>query len=206
MNSHIFFQWNSCEGMFCTWESPWKTIAIWCLLGDSPNPPRQWICLKIARFFCGNRQPWSPADLGWTILPGERFFHGSNAIVKGPPWIPSRDTFDPLTSLTSKAAGRGSFVMEVGGSLTFPYTVYIHLVSPGTLNNLLFFGCFSWMTPNLYFGKWLFRNTSIQNWLFRVPGILSCLFIYTYIYIYWLWRLFRLNVRRFPVFRSGVRP
>jgi len=32
----------------------------------------------------------------------ERFFHGSNAIVKGPPWIPSRGTFDPLTSLTSK--------------------------------------------------------------------------------------------------------
>lgn len=33
---------------------------------------------------------------------GETFFHGSNAVVKGPPWIPSRDGFDPLTSLTAK--------------------------------------------------------------------------------------------------------
>ncbi|CAL1129550.1 unnamed protein product [Cladocopium goreaui] len=32
----------------------------------------------------------------------ETFFHGSNAVVKGPPWIPSRDGFDPLTSLTAK--------------------------------------------------------------------------------------------------------
>ena len=33
---------------------------------------------------------------------GERFFHGSNAVVKGFPWIPSREAFDPHTSLTAK--------------------------------------------------------------------------------------------------------
>ena len=32
----------------------------------------------------------------------ERAFHGTNAIVKGPPWMPSRDGFDGLTSLTAK--------------------------------------------------------------------------------------------------------
>lgn len=32
----------------------------------------------------------------------ERFFHGTNAIVKGPPWIPSREGFDPMTSLTAE--------------------------------------------------------------------------------------------------------
>eukprot|EP00927_Polykrikos_kofoidii_P076453 TRINITY_DN7354_c1_g1_i1.p1 TRINITY_DN7354_c1_g1~~TRINITY_DN7354_c1_g1_i1.p1 ORF type:complete len:546 (+),score=79.62 TRINITY_DN7354_c1_g1_i1:48-1640(+) len=32
----------------------------------------------------------------------ERAFHGTNAIVKGPPWIPSRDGFDGLTSLTAE--------------------------------------------------------------------------------------------------------
>ena len=61
-----------------------------------------------------------------SLIPGERFFHGSNAIVKGPPWIPSRDTFDPLTSLTAKAAERRrKLVMEVGGSLKLPHIYMI---------------------------------------------------------------------------------
>lgn len=107
----------------------WKKFSILIkLLGDSPTRQGNEFV------FLGNHQPWSPVSpadlLRRTILPGERFFHGSNAIVKGPPWIPSRDTFDPLTSLTSKAAGRGSFVMEVGESLTFPYAVYIYIYTP----------------------------------------------------------------------------
>ena len=32
----------------------------------------------------------------------EVFFHGVNAIVKGPPWIPSTDVWDGETSLTDK--------------------------------------------------------------------------------------------------------
>lgn len=32
----------------------------------------------------------------------ERAFHGTNAVVKGPPWVPSRGAFDPYTSLTAK--------------------------------------------------------------------------------------------------------
>ena len=32
----------------------------------------------------------------------ERAFHGTNAVVKGPPWIPSRGAFDQFTSLTAK--------------------------------------------------------------------------------------------------------
>eukprot|EP01062_Namystynia_karyoxenos_P032379 TRINITY_DN2386_c2_g1_i1.p1 TRINITY_DN2386_c2_g1~~TRINITY_DN2386_c2_g1_i1.p1 ORF type:complete len:542 (+),score=170.39 TRINITY_DN2386_c2_g1_i1:83-1627(+) len=32
----------------------------------------------------------------------ERAFHGTNAVVKGPPWLPSRDGFDPDTSLTAQ--------------------------------------------------------------------------------------------------------
>eukprot|EP01065_Artemidia_motanka_P006129 TRINITY_DN12_c0_g1_i1.p1 TRINITY_DN12_c0_g1~~TRINITY_DN12_c0_g1_i1.p1 ORF type:complete len:511 (+),score=194.07 TRINITY_DN12_c0_g1_i1:67-1599(+) len=35
-------------------------------------------------------------------LGRERAFHGTNAIVKGPPWVPSRDGFDGLTSLTKE--------------------------------------------------------------------------------------------------------
>ena len=32
----------------------------------------------------------------------QRAFHGTNCVVKGPPWIPSRDGFDQFTSLTAK--------------------------------------------------------------------------------------------------------
>mmetsp|Transcript_69703 Transcript_69703/g.167327 ORF Transcript_69703/g.167327 Transcript_69703/m.167327 type:complete len:530 (-) Transcript_69703:13-1602(-) len=32
----------------------------------------------------------------------ERAFHGTNVIVKGPPWLPSRDGFDGQTSLTAE--------------------------------------------------------------------------------------------------------
>mmetsp|Transcript_27917 Transcript_27917/g.61530 ORF Transcript_27917/g.61530 Transcript_27917/m.61530 type:complete len:529 (-) Transcript_27917:172-1758(-) len=32
----------------------------------------------------------------------ERAFHGTNVIVKGPPWMPSRDGFDAFTSLTAE--------------------------------------------------------------------------------------------------------
>ena len=32
----------------------------------------------------------------------QRFFHGINAVVKGPPWIPSILQFDPLTSLSER--------------------------------------------------------------------------------------------------------
>lgn len=31
----------------------------------------------------------------------ELVFHGTNVIVKGPPWLPKRDSFDPLTSLVA---------------------------------------------------------------------------------------------------------
>ena len=76
------------------------------------------------------------------------------------------------------------------------YTLY-HLVP---LNNLLFFGCFSWMTPNLCLGKWLEITTH--------PFKTGCLgfqvyyYVYLYLYIYWLWPLFRLNVRRLPGFQE----
>ena len=33
-------------------------------------------------------------------LGRERYFHGVNAVVKGPPWHPSTDGFDPFTSLS----------------------------------------------------------------------------------------------------------
>ena len=32
----------------------------------------------------------------------QRAFHGTNCVVKGPPWIPSRDGFDQFTSLTAR--------------------------------------------------------------------------------------------------------
>ena len=32
----------------------------------------------------------------------QRAFHGTNCVVKGPPWVPSRDGFDQFTSLTAK--------------------------------------------------------------------------------------------------------
>jgi endoglycosylceramidase len=32
----------------------------------------------------------------------ERIFHGTNVIVKGPPWLPRLDRFDPLTSLVEE--------------------------------------------------------------------------------------------------------
>ncbi|KAJ9470226.1 Endoglycoceramidase [Diplonema papillatum] len=32
----------------------------------------------------------------------ERFFHGVNAVVKGPPWYPSRGAYDPQTSLVAE--------------------------------------------------------------------------------------------------------
>jgi endoglycosylceramidase len=32
----------------------------------------------------------------------ERVFHGTNVVVKGPPWLPRLDEFDPLTSLVEK--------------------------------------------------------------------------------------------------------
>ena len=34
---------------------------------------------------------------------------------------------------------------------------------PGTLNNHVFNGCFSWMIPNLYMKKWLVYQTSIKH-------------------------------------------
>ena len=35
-------------------------------------------------------------------LGRERYFHGMNAVVKGPPWHPKIDEFDPYTSLTDE--------------------------------------------------------------------------------------------------------
>ena len=32
----------------------------------------------------------------------ERVFHGVNVVVKAPPWIPERKTFDPEESFTTK--------------------------------------------------------------------------------------------------------
>ena len=32
----------------------------------------------------------------------ERYFHGVNVVVKGPPWIPVVDTFDPDWSFSTK--------------------------------------------------------------------------------------------------------
>jgi len=32
----------------------------------------------------------------------ERVFHGTNVVVKGPPWLPRRDVFDPMTSLVDQ--------------------------------------------------------------------------------------------------------
>lgn len=32
----------------------------------------------------------------------ERYFHGVNVVVKGPPWLPELETFDPLTSFVQK--------------------------------------------------------------------------------------------------------
>ena len=32
----------------------------------------------------------------------ERYFHGVNVVVKGPPWIPEIDTFDPRWSFSEK--------------------------------------------------------------------------------------------------------
>ena len=32
----------------------------------------------------------------------ERYFHGVNVVVKGPPWIPHIDTFDPQWSFSKK--------------------------------------------------------------------------------------------------------
>ena len=35
-------------------------------------------------------------------LGRERFFHGMNVVVKGPPWIPLTDSFDPIWSFSEK--------------------------------------------------------------------------------------------------------
>ena len=32
----------------------------------------------------------------------ERYFHGVNVVVKGPPWLPELTTFNPLTSFVEK--------------------------------------------------------------------------------------------------------
>ena len=32
----------------------------------------------------------------------ERYFHGVNVVVKGPPWIPRTDSFDPRWSFAEK--------------------------------------------------------------------------------------------------------
>ena len=32
----------------------------------------------------------------------ERYFHGVNVVVKGPPWLPELETFDPLESFVEK--------------------------------------------------------------------------------------------------------
>ena len=32
----------------------------------------------------------------------ERYFHGVNVVVKGPPWLPELETFDPLKSFVEK--------------------------------------------------------------------------------------------------------
>ena len=32
----------------------------------------------------------------------ERYFHGVNVVVKGPPWIPEINTFDPIWSFSEK--------------------------------------------------------------------------------------------------------
>ena len=32
----------------------------------------------------------------------ERYFHGVNVVVKGPPWIPRQDKFDPYWSFSEK--------------------------------------------------------------------------------------------------------
>ena len=35
-------------------------------------------------------------------LGRERYFHGLNVVVKGPPWIPRTDRFDPKWSFAEK--------------------------------------------------------------------------------------------------------
>ena len=32
----------------------------------------------------------------------ERYFHGVNVVVKGPPWLPELETFDPLMSFVER--------------------------------------------------------------------------------------------------------
>ena len=96
--------------------------------------------------------------------------------------------------------------MEVGGSLTFPYAVYIyiHLVSPGTSKQPSVFWLFQLDDSKSLLWKVVGNhNASIQNWLFRVPGILLCLFISIYIYI-GCGPFSALMSDVFPVFRSGV--
>lgn len=44
----------------------------------------------------------------------ELVFHGTNVVVKGPPWLPRRDRFDPATSLVDKDF---SYMRQVGINL-----------------------------------------------------------------------------------------
>jgi len=66
-------------------------VLLALLLGPSEALPQ----IRLRRSASGERQLVDQ-------FGRERFFHGTNAVVKGPPWIPSRDGFDPLTSLTAK--------------------------------------------------------------------------------------------------------
>ena len=52
---------------------------------------------------------------------------------------------------------------------------YICIYTWNLKNHSLKIGCFSWMIPNLCFGRWLFHQTSTKHWMFGVSGI----YIYT---------------------------
>ena len=57
----------------------------------------------------------------------ERYFHGVNVVVKGPPWLPELQTFDPLTSFVEKDMQTlqelGLNAIRYAGDILSPQTV-----------------------------------------------------------------------------------
>lgn len=75
------------------------------------TPPMSWCLLRIAVFQlllvlgsfaleCYNVNTTTHRQVD--VFGRERYFHGVNVVVKGPPWIPETTTFDPQWSFTEK--------------------------------------------------------------------------------------------------------
>lgn len=77
--SHAMMSWN-------------LLIAVVCASAETPVP------LKVSL----SSRPTAGKQVFVDVHGRERIFHGTNVVVKGPPWLPYREHFDEYISLTSE--------------------------------------------------------------------------------------------------------